>query len=500
MEYPATSIRLLNSTVSKPFTPKKQVSLPITQLRRDGGTQPRAEMNLVIVAEYAENMRDGSAFPPVTVFFDGTIYWLADGFHRVAAAETNGDKTIAADVRQGTQRDAILFSVGVNATHGIRRTNADKRRAVERLLRDEEWVKWSDREIARQCKVTHPFVAKIRVELSGNDYQMRTVSRSGTTYQQNTANIGKQPPPVVDFCKEHGVDTIPEIQAWETVATKNPKFFEEAKRGFIVGLDGEDVAVSDVDATLLRLAATEDEYERARRQAEYVRAKVELKEKKRREKEAAKNAIPADLPPVTERYHLHTGDFADVMQGLPEASFDAIITDPPYPREYLPLYPKLAEQAARVLKPGGSLLVMCGQSYLPEVLTMMAQYLRYQWIAAYLTPGGQSPQLWDRKVNTFWKPLLWFVNGDYTGDWIGDVLKSDRNDKRFHHWGQSEAGMGDIVNRFTYPGQKVLDPFVGGGTTAVVCVDMNRLFTGIDCDPQAIQTTLARLNEVHNGR
>ncbi|QXD15805.1 hypothetical protein GQ464_002330 [Rhodocaloribacter litoris] len=63
-----------------------------------------------------------------------------------------------------SRRDAILHSVGANAEHGLRRTGADKRRAVMTLLQDEEWRRWSDREIARRCRVSHPFVAKMRAD------------------------------------------------------------------------------------------------------------------------------------------------------------------------------------------------------------------------------------------------------------------------------------------------------------------------------------------------
>ncbi len=93
----------------------------------------------------------------------------------------------------------MLFSVSANATHGLRRTNADKRRAVETLLNDEEWGNWSDREVARRCGVSHPFVINIRKNLSGNRYQIeRLTSRNGTTYTQNTAKIGKSKPQSVE--------------------------------------------------------------------------------------------------------------------------------------------------------------------------------------------------------------------------------------------------------------------------------------------------------------
>jgi preprotein translocase subunit YajC len=137
----------------------------IEQIRLDGGTQSRAEMNMTTVEEYAEAMKEGAQFPPVIVFYDGQDYWLADGFHRVAAAKKAELIEIAADVRQGEKRDAVLMSVSVNSNHGLRRTQADKRRAIEVLLRDDTWREWSDREIARRVSVDHKTVGSVRAEL-----------------------------------------------------------------------------------------------------------------------------------------------------------------------------------------------------------------------------------------------------------------------------------------------------------------------------------------------
>ena len=168
-------------------------SLPLDKLRLDGGTQPRDHIKEDVVKQYVEDMVAGAEFPPVTVFSDGSDYWLADGFHRVTACHALGVKHISADVRPGTRRGAMLFACGANATHGYPRTNADKRRAVFRLLNDEEWGKWSDREIARRCCVHHDMVGKLRATLSGGNRQIqpdRTATRGGTTYEMNTANIG----------------------------------------------------------------------------------------------------------------------------------------------------------------------------------------------------------------------------------------------------------------------------------------------------------------------
>lgn len=143
--------------------------LKLSQLRTDGETQSRSEMSEQTVAEYAERLSTAreERWPPLEAFNDGSSYWLVDGFHRLAALQRNG--VIAFDVRvqRGSLRDAQLYSCSVNARHGLRRTHADKRRAILRLLRDPQWGKRADRWVAERCAVDHKTVAKVRAELEG---------------------------------------------------------------------------------------------------------------------------------------------------------------------------------------------------------------------------------------------------------------------------------------------------------------------------------------------
>lgn len=202
--------------------------------------------------------------------------------------------------------------------------------------------------------------------------------------------------------------------------------------------------------------------------------------------------------PENDKLKLYHCSVAELKQYVLPNSIDYIITDPPYPKEFLKVYSELADFATYALKPGGSLLVMCGQSYFPDVLSMLSNSgLTYHWLLSYLTPGGQSPQIWQRKVNTFCKPVLWFVNGKYDGQWVGDVIKSDvnDNDKNHHYWGQSVSGINNLVSRFVKPADVVCDPFLGGGTTAKVALDLNCYFIGCDIDENTLTTTKARLNE-----
>lgn len=204
---------------------------------------------------------------------------------------------------------------------------------------------------------------------------------------------------------------------------------------------------------------------------------------------------PTAAPLTNDRFRLILGDIALVGHQIGDNALDWIVTDPPYPREYLHVYDALGKFAAAKLKPGGSLICMAGQSYFPDVLAALTPHLCYQWLLAYLTPGGQSAQLWGRKVNTFWKPLIWLVKGEYAGNWIGDVCRSkpNDNDKCFHGWGQSESGMADILQRFTKPGDLICDPFCGGGSTGVAAVRLHRKFIGIDINPACVNTTSARI-------
>jgi hypothetical protein len=123
-------------------------------------------------------------FPPIAVFFDGEKHWLADGFHHSHATVAAGLSTTLADVRPGTRRDALLHSLAANADHGHRRTSDDKRRAVDIVLADPEWARWSDSEIARRCAVAPNTVGNRRRELSSQNARIapRLVSRGSTTY------------------------------------------------------------------------------------------------------------------------------------------------------------------------------------------------------------------------------------------------------------------------------------------------------------------------------
>lgn len=187
-------------------------------IRLDGDTQPREQIDEATVAEYAEAMRDGASFPAVTVFNDGSSRWLADGFHRFHATRAAGLPTILIEEHAGTRRDAVLYGFGANVRHGLRESRADKRRKIEVMLRDAEWVLWSDREIARKCGVSDKTVGAVRAELVASaeipQIDVRTVERAGTVYQQAATVPSGETPHVDTYAAD--IDTLSEQPVTES--------------------------------------------------------------------------------------------------------------------------------------------------------------------------------------------------------------------------------------------------------------------------------------------
>ena len=175
----------------------KKLNLDV--IRIDGDTQPREELDQEVVAEYAELMRDGVKFPPVKVFFDGSNYWLVDGFHRYFATKSNGLVSIECEVKEGTQRDAQLQSMTANSKqHGKPATAKDKRRSVLRMLKDSEWGGWSNQKIAEWIGVSKMTVGRLKVSLGEEKKEeVKYINKHGQEATMKTGNLGTKPKPVV---------------------------------------------------------------------------------------------------------------------------------------------------------------------------------------------------------------------------------------------------------------------------------------------------------------
>ena len=158
--------------------------LLIETIRIDGGTQSRETIDQQYVADLAEVIKGGTRLPAIEVYGDGTDVWCADGYHRLKAHLAAGKLTIRCNVHKGILTDAIWASCAANKEHGLRRTNADKRRAVEMALKIQP--KLSARAVAdhvgvdegmvRQCKVRCGIPAPEQVTgKDGKEYPARKI-------------------------------------------------------------------------------------------------------------------------------------------------------------------------------------------------------------------------------------------------------------------------------------------------------------------------------------
>lgn len=125
-------------------------TLKLSEIRIDGDTQVRAELNQERVKEYADQMKDGIIFDPMEVTFDGSAYWLTSGFHRYFAYKTNGALESECIVNNGSLRQAQWDGFGSNRGNGEPLNKDDLKLATTRIFKDEEWSQLSNREIAKQ--------------------------------------------------------------------------------------------------------------------------------------------------------------------------------------------------------------------------------------------------------------------------------------------------------------------------------------------------------------
>jgi hypothetical protein len=167
--------------------------LCIDKIRCDGGTQMRAELSVDVYMDYRDKILAGVEFPPLDVFYDGSEYWLADGFHRFYGHREAKKASVKCVVHNGTVRDAILFAAGANDAHGLQRSRDDKRNAINTLLDDKEWGKRSSNWIAQQCKVSHNTVEACRKDrLSIDNPKQEPEKRTGKDGKAQSAKK-KQP-------------------------------------------------------------------------------------------------------------------------------------------------------------------------------------------------------------------------------------------------------------------------------------------------------------------
>ncbi len=216
-------------------------------------------------------------------------------------------------------------------------------------------------------------------------------------------------------------------------------------------------------------------------------------EAKKRVREAAREeAIATAYAEVREDFGVIHGDFREC--DLADESVDMVFTDPPYDKTSVPLYGDMAALAARVLRPGGSLITYAGHYALPDIFPLMTPHLTYHWIIGCIHSGA-SAQVPGKNVTVGWKPLLWFTKGArMPNGYVKDRIDSEP-DKRFHEWGQGVVDAAYYIEHLSIPGGTILDPFCGGGTTCAAAMQAGRRYIAYEIDADTAVMARKRIKE-----
>lgn len=197
--------------------------IKLDDIRLDGGTQCRVTLDQGQIYDYVDKMKDGAEFPSIEAVYDGSTYWLTDGFHRYHAMKILGLKEAKVKWKTGTQQDAVLEALKANSTHGLTLSNADKRHKVEMALAIPGFDQKSNYEIAKLCHLSQPFVAAVRdpavkekQKINSEKHALKkaqeTTQREGNT---KLISIGSEEPPEIASGEVPSEEELAEAEAIE---------------------------------------------------------------------------------------------------------------------------------------------------------------------------------------------------------------------------------------------------------------------------------------------
>jgi ParB-like chromosome segregation protein Spo0J len=393
----------------------------------------------------------------VPVVYDAETSELIEGHNRMrAVAELRAEGVRVPDPPREIRRFAddterVSFVVAVNVQR--RKLSAVQRRdLVAEALRRLPSV--SDRRLGLMAGVDHKTVGAVRAELEGRGEIPHVEARADS--------LGRRPP--------------------ARPARPAPTIFVQSERD--ARRAGEALRSLDDNASgLIGLPRAE---ERARI-AKLARLRDEA------------SSGPAEH--TDEAWELRTGDFREALADLADKSVDAIVTDPPYDAEGVPIFEPFAAFALRVLKPGRLAVVYAGQLWLDSEMELLARGgLTYMWHGATVLRGRHT-RIRARMIYGQHRSVLLYSAGPYRPrGWMNDLVFAEGHggpeERPLHPWQQALEPVRHWVRQVSQPGDLIVDPFIGSGTTAVAAVMEGRHFLGCDIDPGYVETTRRRLLEL----
>jgi DNA modification methylase len=193
---------------------------------------------------------------------------------------------------------------------------------------------------------------------------------------------------------------------------------------------------------------------------------------------------------------IYTGDARELIKNIADESIDLIFTDPPYLKQFIPLYGFLSEQSNRVLKNNGWLLCYVGPYWKWEVMKLLSKHMEYFWDMISVCKRN-APIMWQKKILSMHKSILTYRKKGskiLPRFFVHSLWEGCRGDKEYHKWGQSESEARYYIDNFSIEGDTILEPFAGGGTTCVVCKMINRNYIAFEIDCKSAEIARNRIN------
>lgn len=210
------------------------------------------------------------------------------------------------------------------------------------------------------------------------------------------------------------------------------------------------------------------------------------------------------------------GDSLELLKTLPSASFDAVITDPPYSRNTITahsrnavrnladlsiqefFYREMFKQIARVLKDGGVSFTFCDDLFYPILFSTSYSHLQ-----------GHSLITWDKGQISFGKPirkrheLIMYASKNGGGTFYPSadrahypsVVSFAKVRDKVHDAEKPVELLRDLIIHFTPENGRVLDPFMGSGSTLVAAQNAGRYALGIELNAEHAETARARIEK-----
>ncbi len=242
---------------------------------------------------------------------------------------------------------------------------------------------------------------------------------------------------------------------------------------------------------------------KAKISTEYFRLQKTIRIEEAKQKAAIDTDIATTSCPNNGLFDLMLGDMRELGKNTKDNTIDMIFTDPPYEKEYLPLYGDLAKLAQRVLKPSGSLVFFMGHFHEVEIEDYIKNnsdlVFNHRFIVLHT---GRIKALVTKKIWAYYKPLMHYYKLKENGKRpipfydIADVIRSKAPLKECHLWEQSTVEAEHMIKPLSVEGMTVLDPFMGSGTTGKACIELNRRFIGIEIAPDHFSNAQRRLSAI----